>query len=417
MSQMQRTLSLTAMLFAFALSGMAQTSSSSQLANDQVPLDYISTHGSADFKIHVPHSHAVGGHTSHGIPGIDSLINFSGQFHADGYDSNGNANAKWLYNMIGTMPEHGGTTVVNAPIVPVGVDLLDYDGSVRYHLDAKQYLNNVLNSPIFKTTTYSSSTTATQFTDAVQRAEFYNSAKQDWHTMLNPSVKTERTMKLPRGTYQFATYSNGTIAYVLVDYDTFSNLLFPSTPTDTTTPIGAAENAHEITTKDLSTFLFPNIYLFQGSDCCVLGYHSYDYEPGDASSNQAEKRYVVDYSSWISPGLFGGGFQDITALSHEIAEAYNDPFVASDGAHNITPWWQAPNGLCQNNLETGDVIEGLANGVYPMAMNGYTYHPQNEALIQWFEFKSPSDAIMNTYSYPDMTTLTSLSAPQKAGCQ
>ncbi len=69
----------------------------------------------------------------------------------------------------------------------------------------------------------------------------------------------------------------------------------------------------------------------------------------------------MNYSSWISPGLFGAAFTDITALSHEIAETYNDPLVSFDGVHNITPWWLAPNGLCQNNLETGDVVEGLAS--------------------------------------------------------
>src|SRR2546430_4929488 len=37
-----------------------------------------------------------------------------------------------------------------------------------------------------------------------------------------------------------------------------------------------------------------------------------------------EKRFVVNYSSWISPGLFGGGFSDVTALSHEIAETRSE---------------------------------------------------------------------------------------------
>ena len=91
--------------------------------------------------------------------------------------------------------------------------------------------------------------------------------------------------------------------------------------------------------------------------------------------------------------------------------------MASDNIHNITPWWLSPNGNCQDNLEDGDVIEGLPNGVYPITMNGMTYHPQNEALLQWFEFKSPSDAIDSAYSYPNVTTLTSLSAPQNPGCQ
>jgi hypothetical protein len=60
-----------------------------------------------------------------------------------------------------------------------------------------------------------------------------------------------------------------------------------------------------------------------------------------------------------TPGLFGDAFTDVTALSHEIAESFNDPFVASDGVHNVTPWWASDNGQCQNVLEDGDVIEGL----------------------------------------------------------
>ena len=207
---------------------------------------------------------------------------------------------------------------------------------------------------------------------------------------------------------------------MLVDIGEFVNLLFPTVPTDTTTPIGAAENAGDITTKDISTFLFPNTYLYFNGDpnqCCVLGFHTYDVEPGDPSNGNKERRYVVNYSSWISPGLFGGGFQDVTALSHEVAETFDDPFVASDGVHGITPWWLAPNGNCQDNMESGDVIEGLPRAVYPIHIHGRTYHPQNEALLQWFEFQSPSTAIGGAYSYPNLETLTALSAPQNAGCQ
>jgi hypothetical protein len=91
--------------------------------------------------------------------------------------------------------------------------------------------------------------------------------------------------------------------------------------------------------------------------------------------------------------------------------------VAFDGVHDITPWWLSPNGNCQDNLEVGDVIEGLPRQSFPITMpNGFTYHPQNEALLQWFEFQSPSTALNGAYSYPDITTLTALSAPQKAGC-
>jgi hypothetical protein len=91
--------------------------------------------------------------------------------------------------------------------------------------------------------------------------------------------------------------------------------------------------------------------------------------------------------------------------------------VAFDGIHNVTPFWLSPNGNCQDDLEVGDVIEGLPNDVFPITMNGRTYHPQNEALLQWFEFQSPSSALDGAYSYPNTGTLTALSPPQNFACK
>ena len=120
----------------------------------------------------------------------------------------------------------------------------------------------------------------------------------------------------------------------------------------------------------------------------------------------------MNYSSWISPGLFGPTFTDVTALSHELSEAFNDPFV-----NNATPIWVGPNGLCQNNLEDGDVIEGLPNATFPITMpNGFTYHPQNEALLQWFAGVTPSNALGGAYSYPDPTVLTSPATSYFSDC-
>jgi hypothetical protein len=360
------------------------------------------------------------------ISGIDSLVNFTGDFDTPGFDPFGNPQTHWLWDMIGNPPEQGGLTTVDAPIIPVEVDLLDDNGAVRVingHplvYDPSVFLDKVLKSPVFSKAKFSSSDKPTQITDAVQRAEFFNRMKPDWHTLLTPIVKSKRVMRIPAGRYFFALNPDGSCcAFVLVDIDKFVDLLFPTTPTDTTTIIGAAEHAGDMRTIDYTTFLFPNTYLYFNGDpnqCCVLGFHSYDLEPGDANNGNRERRYVMNYSSWISEGLFGGGFQDVTALSHEVAESYNDPFVGTDG-YGITPWWLSPNGNCQDDLEDGDVIEGLPDGVFPMKLNGSVYHPQNEALLQWFEFKSPSNALGGAYSYPNMNTLTALSAPQNAGCQ
>ncbi len=379
----------------------------------------------------------LGTHFNGSMLGIDTLPNFSSYFYFPGLSVTPFGAAPqftWQYSMVGRSPvgtrDHGDgddalVTRVRAPIVPVIIDLRNFDGSPRFFtradgvkvrmiLDPTPYISNVLASPIFSPTNYSSSSRRTQYTDAVQRAEFYNTAGAGWHTVLVPVVTAPRTMVLIRGTYSFnVDAATGQLRYVLVNESVFASALFPSTPTDVTTVMGAAEVSGDVKATDLSTFLFANTFLFDPADgsCCVLGYHTYDVEPGDASNGWRERHYVMNYASWISPGLFGGGFSDITALSHELSEAFNDPFV-----NNSTPIWVGPNGLCQNNLEVGDVLEGLPNATIPTLMNGYTYHPQNEALVQWFAGITPSSAIGGAYSYPDTSVLTSAAVSTGLDC-
>lgn len=373
-----------------------------------------------------PHGRNLNADKKAGITGIDSIQTFNGSFTTFGYGPTGAPQHEWFYNMVGASPDGGKTTTFNSPLVPVSIELLAPDGTQGYYngqklySDATQYVQPMVNSPIYQNAPYSSSATPTQITDAVMRAEFHQGGSQNWHTLLSPSVKSNYVMKIPYGSYYFAPNGDGSCcAFILVDYNTFANLLFPPSTPDSTTAVGNAEVTGEITTKDISTFLFPNTYLYFGTlkNCCVLGFHSYDVENGTSQNGNLPRRYVLNYSSWISPGLFGPGFEDVTALSHEMAETFNDPFVASDGIHNITPWWLSPNGNCQDDLEVGDVIEGLPAATYPVNLNGYTYHPQNEALLSWFEFQSPSHAIDKAYSYPDTSTLTTLSPVERPGCK
>lgn len=362
-----------------------------------------------------------------GKENIDSIRTFTGEFQVAGIDPEGNPRLRWLFTMAGSEPASGGSASFSAPIVPVSLDLLDYDGRLRVvkghplHYSVQPFVNAVVNSPVFQNADYSSSDTPTQFADAVQRAEFYNQMQSDWHTLLKPGVKAERTLSIPRGAYYFALRSDGACcAFVLVDIKIFSKLLFPANAHDVSTPVGAAEHAGEITPASISTFLFPNTYLYLDGNpnhCCVLGFHTYDSEPGDASNGFREKRYVFNFSSWISPGLFAPGFEDITALSHEITESLNDPFVGGDGVHGITPWWLSQNGNCQDDMEVGDVIEGLPDATVAIRTNGRIYHPQNEALLPWFESESPSSALGGAYSYPNQNVLTALSPPQGVNCQ
>jgi hypothetical protein len=378
-----------------------------------------------------PHDLTNGqGHSRFGINGIDSIPNWNDHFFADGVDNNGNPNRHWYTNTVGNPPQMGGTTTINAPLQPVNIELDDANGHLRYIggkpliSTATQFVAPILGSPVFSNSTYSSSPTPTQFNDAIQRAQFFNHPmKPDYHTLLNPQVAPAITLHFrqsascPTGphsagcTYVFSLNADGSCCRFILVNDNPPDFAFD---TGLANAVVTDINGGIITTKDISTFLYPNVFVFFGdtTQCCVLGYHTYFYAPG----SDPEQRWVLNYSSWISPGLFGAAFVDVTALSHEMAETFNDPFVVSDGVHNLTPWWLSPNGNCQNDLETGDVVEGLPKAAFPVLLNGFLYHPQNEALLQWFEFLTPSDALGGAYSYPDTTVLTQVSAPQKLNC-
>ena len=88
--------------------------------------------------------------------------------------------------------------------------------------------------------------------------------------------------------------------------------------------------------------------------------------------------------------------EDINALSHELSEWMNDPFV-----DNVVPVWQsplAPQYGCSNVLESGEPLVGVS-----FTVNGY--HPQDEAFLSWFAHQTPSIGIRERYTY--LGTLTS----------
>jgi hypothetical protein len=460
-------LSLAAALVAM---GAASTGRAQTTAPDQITADFTKSFDLQYTSINRAPAGMNGTQQANlpGIPGIDSVPNFSGSYSTPGFRANGTPRSKWFFNTLGNAPANGGTTTLNAPIVPVSLDFRNADGSPRFvrvvngraivcgtpiepgchrlFFDANKagtetggssFLQRILDSPVFSNANYTSSSAPTQFADAVARAE-YQGAPDDWHTLLSPSVKTTRTMVINQDStcgigagkgghcsYLFALNPNGSCCFfVLLDVNVFSNELFPSTstfPPDNSTPVGAAEAAGDITTKDVATFFFPPAYLFipvkNARPCCIGGFHSFDFELGDASNGNLPRLFVLNYSTWMQPIFLNPTTLDVVGLSHEISETYNDPFVAAFGP-DITPFWLSPNGNCQNDLEVGDVIEGLPHQVFPITMpNGFTYHPQVEALLQWFEFQSPSLALHGAYSYPDETTLTALSpGPLKPGC-
>lgn len=399
----------------------------------EVPASFL--HGARSLRPrHALHATALAGAARQAPSEIDSVLHFSGQFTAPGFDRDGNPQSVWPYTMVGRDPAQHRTTRIDAPIIPVTVELLDASGHVRttrsgaplVMVTGSDTVALTLNSPVFQSFPYTSG--KTQITDGMMRAQFFHPIgdrdvdrdDEGYHTILDPSVKPTRTIQLPFGSYRFMPNPDGTCCqFVLAEIDEFSRHLFPATADDTTAVMGAAEHAGDIRPRDLTTLLFRDVYLYEGdpSNCCILGFHSMDVEPGDDSNGHRERDYVMNYSSYISDGVFSG-FMDVTAFSHEMAESFANPFDI-----NATPWWLSIDpftgiSLCQNNLETGDVIEILSsNSTHAVPLHGRTYHPSNEALLSWFAFESPSSARLGAYSFPDETTLASLSpSPLLPGC-
>lgn len=349
-----------------------------------------------------------------GLPGVISVPNFTRSFTFNG--------TEFPYTMVGNDPSLGRKTEIPTKIVAVSLNLLNSDGSVLANVPVGEFENLTLNSPNFQKFKYEQEDgPPVQFTDAVQRAEFFSVMKNNsWHTELRPTTIVDRiTINVPR----FVTVLrriNGVITPVPArtyfsgqapDGHTFVLLLNLFFNQQLSIAMNNEINNGNATTGALNVFLLPNTFLFSlGSrptlapgGCCTLGFHTDFFE-----NTVPTPVWVTIFASWVSPGLFGGGTQDVTPLSHEITEAINDPFGS-----NIVPKWQFPGipGACQNNLETGDPVEVLSNIVFPVTLENdddveFTYHPQTEALLQWFTQATPSDAVHGAYSYPDTTVLT-----------
>src|SRR5580698_2957992 len=161
---------------AVAVGGFAQNPPAEQVSRDL-------RNATTEFTELTPRGHvSLGLHAaSPGSREIDSLLNFSGQLQSSGVDDNGKKRRIWKYNMAGRSPQEGGTTIIDAPIVPVSLDLLNYDGNGHtLHDSVVPFILPTVYSPIFQSWTYSSSDMPTQIIDAELRAEFYNTMKPNW---------------------------------------------------------------------------------------------------------------------------------------------------------------------------------------------------------------------------------------------
>jgi hypothetical protein len=303
------------------------------------------------------------------------------------------AGVKYPYTMVGTRPSSNITSTLKNALLPVRFvfnGYKDVNGN-KLVISPSAVITKIKNSPNWRSAPYS--TGYTQFGDAVQRAEFYKTMGANWHTLLAaPRMLPTATIVVPVGSGKVFKTSSGVI-YARVDADLYE------------TGITKVIDAADLRPGEFALAVSRNILLTYRGNCCILGFHT-SFQTGGTITKPAVQTF--SWASWIDQKVFANtDIADVMAISHEIVEWINDPFV-----DNTVPAWKYPDGSgCQDNLETGDPVEVLYNMSIPVTLSGFAYHPQTEALLQWFSREKPSSAIHGAYSYPDISALRSPSRP------
>jgi hypothetical protein len=292
------------------------------------------------------------------------------------------------YTMVGTNPYTGsGQTTIPTTIIPFR--FVFADGTV---MDGTDDVDATIASPIFSDYTYMlSGGDQTQYGDAIQRAQF-NKLKTSYHVRLGaPATLPTQTIDVPAN-QGFAFVNSRGVLVGLVDYSWFNGRL------------SNAINSLQVSSQTIPIVLTRNAFLYEGNpgNCCILGYHG---ATSSLNGNGAQQVQTYIYSAFVTPQTFrgfdaaGNGIGDIHALSHEVSELYDDPFVNNI----VNPWLTptAPQYGCTAYLETGDPVVGywfpLPNNPQPGA-NG-VWHPEDEVYFSWFARQSPSIAYKGRYTY------------------
>ncbi|HEX5450595.1 MAG TPA: hypothetical protein VFW85_11125 [Gaiellaceae bacterium] len=351
--------------------------------------------------------------------------------HWNGTTTDPDNGVTYSYNMVGADPNNCSgsacSTTIQADITPLIVNVagMTFDGTA--------VLPATLASPLFATNDYGSTPAATaagafpntpaeirgpggvlsqgdagnslQLEDATMRAQFNQTGGSPYHVILHPNVESPVTINVPKNQGTLIVSGRGVIG-ADIDIGWWSS------------QIGNLENQADVT--HLPIYLTNQVLLYDGNDpsnCCVIGYHGTKAPGYRAGNGKTQGNGVIPtfaWASYVQPGFYSradGGtdwaLQDIHALSHEISEWADDPFVNN----LVEPWLTptAPQYGCTNILETGDpvVAIGFAMGTNTFeqgpnpdgstSADGY-YHPEDEVYLPWFMRTSPNNVSEPTQS-------------------
>jgi hypothetical protein len=285
------------------------------------------------------------------------------------------------FTMVGTNATNTNTSTT-VPVFLVPIKMVygrtngnhTFDPATAKVANGQTVVNNIISSPVFNPgvnfTQGGVNLGTTQYLDAFQRGNFWStvSSHSNYHVLLGtPTVLAEQTINVSSSNGRVINNPFGSGIVGLYDINAFDANLQ-----------SYIRKFTQINPGVLPLFITYDVYLTQGGGCCIGGYHNANgAQPGGQTYSHAT---YVD-----SPGAFS---QDVSALSHEIGEWVDDPFV--DNLVN-----------CQDNgiLEDGDPLENNPNfGDFPYTLGGFTYHLQSLVFLGYFG-ATPRPSVNNWLSF------------------
>jgi hypothetical protein len=206
---------------------------------------------------------------------------------------------KYTDTFVGKAPATKGTVTTPVFIIPIKIVLSTGQtfSTSTTQGNGQTALADTVASPLFQSTVSLKEAGAklgmTQYEDAFVRESFWPSVGKKYHDLLGqPTILPEVTLNVPKASGHIGTEFGVSVALVDINYlDQQVNAIIQANP--------------QITGASLPIFELYNTYETSGG-CCIGGYHS-------ATGSQS-------YSVFDYVGTAGAFSQDVSALSHELAE-------------------------------------------------------------------------------------------------
>jgi hypothetical protein len=273
----------------------------------------------------------------------------------------------YTYTSVGTDPKTS-TARTTVPVIFVPVKILEASGAFDYPIGA---IGRTTRSALFHN---SPVTGGTQYGDATLRnsfAKYVTARGGKWHVLLgSPVTKALHTLKVPASEGSDVPIASGFVMIINVNW--YEKQL--------------AGLAARYPARDLVVFLTYNTVACSNflsvNTCGIAGFH--------ALRTSSTGTHTFAWASWLDNDVFDASAGNTAAMTHEVAEWLNDPFV-----NDRVPAWKVPAQPqygCQNVLEVGDPLVG-----HVFKINGLNY--QDETNFSWFARQKPSIAFQGRYDY------------------